>query len=258
MTKGIALVTGAARGIGRHIACTLARDGYAIAVVDINFDGYREFRDENEHGSVLDELHDLNADVLAVEADTTDAAALQECTSAIIDRWGALNALVCNAGGGTGPLDGNRASAIDLDDLHIVLRRNLIGTIATVTATLPALTLGSDGSIITMSSLNGVEPTSDGSYSHYGIAKAAVAHYTRYLAKDLAPRGIRANCVAPGIIATGRLTQRMREAPQANADLKSQLTRVGSPNDIAGLVRYLASPESVYMTGQVLRIDGGV
>lgn len=158
-------------------------------------------------------------------------------------------------------LDGNRASAIDLDDLHIVLRRNLIGTIATVTATLPALTLGSDGSIITMSSLNGVEPTSDGSYSHYGIAKAAVAHYTRYLAKDLAPpRGIRANCVAPpGIIATGRLTQRMREAPpQANADLKSQLTRVGSPNDIAGLVRYLASPESVYMTGQVLRIDGGV
>ncbi len=104
----------------------------------------------------------------------------------------------------------------------------------------------------------GIEPTERGRYTHYGVAKAAVAHYSRYLAKDLGPEAIRVNCLAPGPIATGRLLRRMSESPRANEHVRNALGRIGTASDLVGLVRFLLEPGSEYLTGQVIRIDGGL
>ncbi|MEV0089345.1 SDR family oxidoreductase [Saccharopolyspora sp. NPDC050642] len=249
-----ALVTGAARGIGRAVALELARDGYDVAVVDTDFAGFREFEDE-QTDNVVAELAAAGARVIHAETSTTDAESVERLVARIVDEWGRLDALVCNAGGGSGPFDGNRASAIDLDELDAVLRRNLHGTITTVRAALPALVRGTDPAIVTMGSVTGVRPSEQGTYAHYGITKAAVMHYTRYLAKDLAPQGIRANCIAPGPIATARLRQRAREVSERDTARAEEILRsVGTEAEVARLARYLASPESRGMSGQIVHL----
>ncbi|MEU3607639.1 SDR family oxidoreductase [Streptomyces sp. NPDC035033] len=249
-----ALVTGAARGIGRAIALELARDGHDVAVVDLDFDGFRAFEDDQTE-TVVAELEAAGARVVAARASTTDAAAMADVVARVTEEWGALNALVCNAGGGSGPLDGNRGSAVDLDQLDEVMRRNLYGTVTTVQAALPALIGADRPSIVTMGSVTGVKPNETGTYAHYGISKAAVMHYTRYLAADLAPRGVRANCVAPGPVATGRLRMRAREIGERDARrAEALMASVGSETDVARAVRYLASPESQSMSGHVLHL----
>lgn len=247
-----ALVTGAARGLGRQIAVTLARQGYAVAVVDTDFGGYAEFAEyDAASGSVVDELRAIGVPVLAVEASTTDVAAMAAFGAQVLDTWGSLDALVCNAGGGSGGFGENTAATIDLAALDDVLRRNLHGTIATVQAALPALRAAAGPAIVTMGSLTGVVPSPQGAYAHYGITKAAVMHYTRYLANELAPEGIRVNCVAPGLISTGRLRQRLSEQPEREAAFDGKL---GTPEEVAEAVRYLISPATAHMSGQVLQL----
>lgn len=244
-----ALVTGAARGIGRQIAVTLAQEGFAVAVVDADFDGYREYAEAD--GSVVDELAAIGVPVIAVQASTTDVAAMDALGARIGEEWGQLDALVCNAGGGTGGFDENTAATIDLTALDDVLRRNLHGTIATIQACLPALRRATSPAIVTMGSLTGVVPSPTGGYAHYGITKAAVMHYTRYLANELAPEGIRVNCVAPGLVSTGRLKVRLSEQPEREAAFEGKL---GTPEEVAEAVRYLVSPATAHMSGQVLQL----
>ncbi|WP_418060648.1 SDR family NAD(P)-dependent oxidoreductase [Pimelobacter simplex] len=244
-----ALVTGAARGLGRQIALTLAREGYAVAVVDTDFDGYREF--DEAARPVVDELRAIGVPVIAAEASTTDAAAMEAVGARIVREWSHLDALVCNAGGGSGGFGENTAATIDLAALDDVLHRNLHGTIATVQAALPALRQATNPAIVTMGSLTGVVPSPQGAYAHYGITKAAVMHYTRYLANELAPEGIRVNCVAPGLISTGRLRKRLSEQPDREAALDG---RLGTPDEVAEAVRYLVSPATAHMSGQVLQL----
>lgn len=244
-----ALVTGAARGIGRQIALTLAHEGHAVAVVDTDFAGYREY--DEADGSVVDELRALGVPVIAVEASTTDVEAMNALGARILEEWSQLDAVVCNAGGGNGGFDENTASTIDFTALDDVLRRNLHGTIATIQAALPALRAATNPAIVTMGSLTGVVPSPTGGYAHYGVTKAAVMHYTRYLANELAPEGIRVNCVAPGLVSTGRLKVRLSEQPGREAAFEGKL---GTPEEVAAAVRYLVSPATAHMSGQVLQL----
>lgn len=253
-----ALITGGARGLGRAFALDLARAGWDVAVVDRDLEAYREFAEERTTEPVLTALAQLGGEHLAYEADVTDPIQLGEIAVDLAARWGCIDGLVCNAGGGSGDLLGNRASAVGITELREVLERNLFGTIFTVQAVIELLRAGDEPAIVTMSSLNGVVPTATGSYSHYGVAKAAVAHYARYLANDLGPEGIRSNCLAPGPIATGRLLHRMAESPEANRDVRNALGRTGTAADVVPLVTFLLSPASRYLTGQVIRIDGGL
>ncbi|GAA1958564.1 3-oxoacyl-[acyl-carrier-protein] reductase [Nocardioides panacihumi] len=244
-----ALVTGAARGIGRQIALRLARAGYAVAVVDTDFDGYREYGEAEV--PIVEELRAIGVPTLAVEASTTDVDAMDALVARIVDEWSHLDALVCNAGGGSGALAENTAATIDLIALDDVLQRNLHGTIVTVQAALPALRLATNPAIVTMGSLTGVVPSPQGSYAHYAITKAAVMHYTRYLANELAPEGIRVNCIAPGLVSTGRLKERLSAQPERARAFEGKL---GTPEEVAESVRFLVSSATTHMSGQVLQL----
>jgi 3-oxoacyl-[acyl-carrier protein] reductase len=117
------------------------------------------------------------------------------------------------------------------------------------------------GKIITVSSVAGTAPSADDGYAHYGAAKAAIAHYTRYLAQDLGPFGITANCIAPGVIATGRIMATVIPgSSQSNRDRAElvALRRLGSVEDCAKVVEFLATDLSDYVTGAVIPIDGGL
>ncbi|MFB7999278.1 SDR family NAD(P)-dependent oxidoreductase [Streptomyces sp. NPDC056002] len=253
-SRRTALVTGAARGLGRAIALELAHDGYDVAVLDVDFDGYREYEDDQTQ-TVMAELEAAGAKVISSQASTTGTAAMEDVVARITKEWGSLNALVCNAGGGSGPLDGNRGASIDLEQLDEVMRRNLYGTITTVQAALPALLRADRPAIVTMGSVTGVKPNEAGSYAHYGVTKAAVMHYTRYLATDLASQGVRANCIAPGRIATGRLRMRAQEIAARDVRRAEELMAgVGTEQDVARAVRFLASPDSQYMSGQIVHL----
>jgi 3-oxoacyl-[acyl-carrier protein] reductase len=123
----------------------------------------------------------------------------------VVEAWGRIDVLVANAGGGRGrPMD-TKASNLEPSLLQLVVGMNLFGTVYTVNAVAPVMKQQWSGKIITVSSVAGTGPSIDGGYAHYGAAKAAIAHYTRYLAQDLGPFGITANCIAPGVIATGRI-----------------------------------------------------
>src|SRR5260370_20101733 len=131
---------------------------------------------------------------------------LRWCTT-IAGGEGALgvDVLVANAGGGRGrPMD-TKASSLDPALLQLVTEMNLFGTVYSCNAVAPVMKQQRSGNIITVSSVAGTAPSADRSYAHYGAAKAAFAHYTRYLPQDLGPFGITANCIAPGLIATRRI-----------------------------------------------------
>ncbi|MFC5502633.1 SDR family NAD(P)-dependent oxidoreductase [Lysinimonas soli] len=257
----VVVVTGAARGLGRGIAHRLADDGARVAVVDLDLRSYRDFPLEAAAmtGETTDaELRAMGHRSRGYEVDLSDARATAEVFATIRDELGPIDGLVCNAGGGSGDVHGNRASSLDLVDLESALRRNLVTTVTCCTAVAEQMRTAGRGSIVTMSSVNGVKPTDDGGYAHYGVAKAAVAMYTRYLARDLAASGVRANAIAPGTVPTGRL----REVWEHDGSLDAVATRVPFGRlpriaEIADVVRFLVSDESSYITGQTISIDGG-
>jgi 3-oxoacyl-[acyl-carrier protein] reductase len=148
----------------------------------------------------------------------------------------------------------SKASELDPADLDLVMKRNFYGTVYSVRAVAPIMKRQRGGRIITVGSIAGLAPDPAGALAHYGAAKAAVAMYTKYLAQELAEYGITCNCVAPGIIATGRIA-----ATVANrVDIASiPLRRVGTVDDVASLVEFLATPASGYITGAVIPVDGG-
>lgn len=260
----IAIVTGAARGLGRAYALRLAGLGAKVAVTDLNLKSYEEFEAEKQAmtaDSTTDEIIAMGGQAIGIECDVTDETAVQSMVAEVQRTWGRIDILVANAGGGRGrPMD-TRASTLDTGLLHLVTSMNLFGTVYTVNAVAPIMKQQRSGRIVTVSSIAGLGPSPDGGYAHYGAAKAAIAHYTRYLAQDLGPYGINANCIAPGVIATGRIMATVVPGSiNANRDRTEQiaLRRLGSVEDCAKVVEFLTTDLSDYVTGQVIAIDGGM
>ena len=260
----VALVTGAARGLGRAYAKRLAGLGAKIAVVDLNLHSYEEYGSEAKDmtaDSTVAEIEAMGGEALGGEVDVTDHAAVAGMVARVVESWGRIDVLVANAGGGRGrPMD-TKASTLDPALLQLVVGMNLFGTVYTVNAVAPIMKEQRSGKIITVSSIAGTGPSVDGGYAHYGAAKAAIAHYTRYLAQDLGPYGITANCIAPGVIATGRIMATVIPGSvQGNQDRTElvALRRLGTVDDCAKVVEFLATDLSDYVTGAVIPIDGGL
>jgi 3-oxoacyl-[acyl-carrier protein] reductase len=152
-----------------------------------------------------------------------------------------------------------RPAPLDPALLQLVTEMNLFGTVYSCNAVAPIMKQQRSGKIVTVSSVAGTAPSADGGYAHYGAAKAAIAHYTRYLAQDLGPFGITVNWIAPGVIATGRIMATVIPgSSQSNRDRAElvALRRLGTVEDCAKVVEFLATDLSDYVTGAVIPIDG--
>lgn len=268
----VAWVTGGNRGLGRGFATRLASLGANVVVSDVDLHNDAQFDLDVEAAdgrSVVSELEAYGVEALAVQQDAADFDAQAELVANIRERWGTLDVVVCNAGGSVG-LPGVAmgasmfASQLDPGELDLVLRRNLIATVATCVAAAPMMKGQRSGVIVTLGSVNGIEALGSGASAHYGAAKAAVIMYTRYLAQELGPFGVRANCLAPGVTRTGRMLSvfSASESEQFGDEAvrfeeRNALGRIGEIDDCVDAMEFLCTDASRFFTGHVLPIDGG-
>jgi len=242
-TGKVAIVTGAARGIGRACAFALADAGFDVAVVDLLVDAANE---------TADAIRATGVKAMAVQADVSSLAAAHLATASIADELGRIDVLVNNAGRACpkGLLD------ITEEEWDLTLNVNLKSCFAWCRATVPHMREIGGGRIINIASINGINGgvTSAVSKFAYASAKAGVLGMTKSLAKELGPQ-IVVNAVSPGIIKT-EITTDLIAAREDQLAAGISLGRTGVPEDIAQVVRFLASVEPNFMTGQNIVVDG--
>ncbi len=237
------LITGGSRGIGAAAARAFAREGYAVAV------NYCRSRDTAE--ALAAQLRRDGAPALALGADVSDPAQAEDLVRRAQEELGCLDVLVCNAGvSWTGLL-----SEMPDEDWRRVFAVNVDGVFYCVRAALPDMIRRKSGRIITLSSMWGV--TGGSCEAAYSAAKAAVIGLTKALAKELGPSGITVNCVAPGVIDTDMNRALTPEDLDALAE-QTPLGRIGTPEEAARAVLFLASDGADFLTGQVLQPNGGL
>jgi 3-oxoacyl-[acyl-carrier protein] reductase len=239
----VAVVTGSGRGIGHAIALRLAQEGARVASVS---------RTESNAQRTADEINALRADAAkAYAVDVADQLAVQKAAAQIFDDFGRVDVLVNNAGVTRDGL----SMRMSMEDWDTVLNTNLKGAFSFIQAVMRPMIKQRSGRIINISSIAGL--TGNAGQANYSASKAGLIGLTKTLARELASRGITVNAVAPGLIETDMTTVLSDEIRQAILQ-KVPLGKLGEPEDIAGAVAYLASPEAKYITGQVLTVDGGM
>jgi len=240
--KKIALVTGSSRGIGRAIAAELARAGYAVCI------NYLERKDKATELAEL--LTAEGCTVMTAQADVSDRKAVNEMVAKIKEKWGPVSLLVNNAG-----VAGQCLFQDITDEMwNRYFGVNLNGAFHTIQAVLPDMLHEHEGNIINVSSIWGLRGAS--CEVTYSCTKHALIGLTRSLAMELAPSGIRVNCIAPGVIRTDMLDALPDGALEQLAE-ETPVGRLGLPEEISGAAAFLASEKAAYITGQVLTIDGG-
>ena len=236
------LVTGGSRGIGRAIVELFAGEG---ANVTFFYRGNTQAAQD-----VVATLRDAGHDVRCAQVDVTDSAACQAAVEQFADRAGRIDVLVNNAG----VVRDNPLAALDDDDIRTVLDTNIGGVFNVTRAVVPYLVMQRAGTIINLSSVAGDK--GGRGQTNYAASKGAVNAFTRALAVELAPRKIRVNAVAPGVIDT-EMSQAVRDLAGDETKARILLRRYGTAQDVAYAVWFLASDYANYVTGQVFHIDGG-
>lgn len=243
LTDKVALVTGASRGIGRAIACALAKEG---ATVLVNYNGSKERALE-----VVEMIEREGGHAEAVECDVSDFEACGKMIEEAVAKYSHIDILVNNAGVTRDGLI-MRMSETDYDQ---VLDTNLKGAFNTIRHLSRQLLKQKSGKIINISSVSGI--MGNAGQANYSASKAGLIGLTKSVARELASRGICVNAVAPGFVDTD-MTQAMPEKAREDAVKTIPLGRMGSATDIAQAVVFLAGETGDYITGQVLCVDGGL
>ncbi|WP_019242343.1 MULTISPECIES: 3-oxoacyl-[acyl-carrier-protein] reductase [Bacillus] len=239
----VAIVTGASRGIGREIALELAREGASVVV---NYAG-----SEAKAKEVVAEIQALGSSAIAIRCNVADSDDVASMVKTTIEEFGKVDILVNNAG----VTRDNLLMRMKEEEWDTVLNTNLKGVFLCTKSVTRPMMKQRKGRIINVASVVGI--SGNAGQANYVAAKAGVIGLTKTTAKELAPRGITVNAVAPGFISTD-MTDQLPEDVKNTMLQQIPLARFGEPEDIAKVVAFLASNDSSYMTGQTLTIDGGM
>ena len=239
----VAFITGATRGIGRAIALELANEGYNIAL---------NYRTENEALETLKkELSELGVECYPVQGDVSKAEDSERMTKEIIEHFEQIDVLVNNAG----ITKDNLIRRMKEEEFTDVINVNLVGTFNITKNVIKYMTKKRYGKIINISSVVGI--SGNAGQSNYAASKAGIIGFTKSIAKELASRNITANAVAPGFIQTD-MTNVLKDEIKEEIESTIPLKRLGTAEDVAKVVKFLASDDSNYITGQVINVDGGM
>jgi acetoacetyl-CoA reductase len=245
MTEGkrVAIVTGGARGIGAAITRALARDGVAVAA------GYS--RDKDTAESLARELESQGATVTVHQGRVDDANDCARVVNEVLEKFGRVDYLVNNAG----ITVDKTVRKLTVDDWHNVLNVNLFGAFAMTKAVLEHMIERGSGRIVNISSVIG--ETGNVGQANYAASKAGLFGFTKSLALEMATKGITVNCVAPGFIETEMVAS---IPPEALAKVVARIPqkRLGRPDEVARVVKFLLDDESAYITGAAYHVNGGL
>jgi len=238
----VALVTGAARGLGRIIAQSLAAAGAKVACIDINTDSLAE---------TVAAIRSAGGTAEPIACDVTDGSRVNKVVDEVIGKWGALNILVNNAG----ITRDNLIVRMKDDQWDAVININLRGTFLFTRAAARPMMKNRQGRIINVASVSGL--MGNPGQANYSASKAGVIGLTRTVALELASRNVTVNAVAPGFIAT-EMTAALGEEVLQEVRKQIPLGRLGEPQDVADAVLFLASEAASFITGHILTVDGGL
>lgn len=238
----VAIVTGAARGLGQTIANDLAASGAKVACIDVN---------EGLLAGTVEMINAGGGTAAAFPCDVTDGDRVTEVVRQIADKWGRLDILVNNAG----VTRDNVVLRMKDEEWDLVLGINLRGTFLFTRAAAKPMIKGKRGRIINIASVSGM--MGNPGQANYSASKAGVIGLTRTVARELSKRNITVNAVAPGFIATD-MAAKLGEEMIKQIEAETPLGRLGSPQDVADAVLFLASEAASFITGHILVVDGGL
>jgi acetoin reductase-like protein len=251
--RRVAMVTGAGQGIGRSIALRLAREGFDVAVLDVNAETAK---------TVSGEVEAAGQRAITLVVDLLDVPAIELAVERLVQEWDRLDILVNNAG--NVPI--TPLMEIGEAECDRVLDLNLKAAFFCLQAAGRVMMAQRSGCIVNMTSISGLGPRPD--QTHYAAAKMGVISLTTSAALTFAPYGVRVNAVCPGIVDTpltrqihldrGRLAGISQEESLGHKVAQIPLGRIETPEDVAGVVAFLASPDGSYITGQTIVVDGGI
>ena len=243
MTQKHALITGASRGIGAAIAKSLANDGHSIS---INYNNHKEDAEK-----VVGEIKDIGGKADCFQANISDKKDVEKLISNSKNKFGNIDILVNNAG----IISDNLLMRMKDEDFDKVIDTNLRGTFYCTRLCVPDMVKQRWGRIINITSVVGLRGNIG--QTNYSASKGAIHSFKMSLAKELATRGVTVNAIAPGYITTATvdvLSEKLKDTIMTWIPMK----RFGKPEEIAGIASFIASEKSTYMTGEIIKIDGGM